>query len=86
MLAAASRAKQEAGFPASEGPIKLPISDVLGPDGHTRLRGYYMDPSNPGAYLPVDFEGGTITAVVRSNNGSPQIYTMYPNPVEGRHP
>lgn len=69
-------------------PGGIPIADVLGPDGHTRMTGYYKDPSNPGSYLPVDFENGFVTAIYRQDpvTGTWKNRTMYPGPADGRHP
>jgi hypothetical protein len=62
--------------------VKAPISDVLGPDGHDRVTGYYRDPAAPGELKPVDFTGGNIVAVYnRDVNGTLTLYTMYPDPV-----
>ena len=72
---------------AGDGADEAPISDVLGPDGHTALIGFYKDPSDPTKYLPVDFEGGTIRAIYRPNgSGGLRLHTMYPNPAPGKHP
>ncbi|GHC72390.1 hypothetical protein [Streptomyces cinnamoneus] len=69
-----------------DGPV--PISDILGPEGHQRLTGFYRNPGKLDEFLPADFENGTITAVYRGDfsNGSYHLYTMYPNPALGRHP
>lgn len=72
---------------AGTGVNATPISDILGPDGHMRLTGFYKDPSDPSRYLPVDFEGGTIRPLYRPNgSGGLKLITMFPEPVPGRHP
>lgn len=64
-----------------------PISDVLGPDGHKKLTGFYKDPSSPSQYLPVDFEGGTIRPVYAEDGvGGHDLITMFPEPAPGKHP
>jgi hypothetical protein len=66
---------------------KASIEDLLGADGPSRLTGYYVNPSDPGSYLPVNFEGGSITAWYEFDSlGKPQLFTMYPDPVPGTHP
>ncbi|MFC7897517.1 hypothetical protein [Streptomyces sp. NPDC057381] len=65
---------------------ELPIEDVLGPEGHERFTGFYRSPVNLNEFLPVDFEGGTIRAVYRFENGDWKLTTMYANPAPGRHP
>ena len=61
--------------------VDAPISDVLGPDGHDRLSGYYLDPAARGELKPVDFAGGAIRAVYqRDVSGDLTLITMYPNP------
>ncbi|MEV7596724.1 hypothetical protein AB0O91_04975 [Kitasatospora sp. NPDC089797] len=70
-----------------EPPISTPIEDVLGPDGHKRFTGYYKDPNDPTKYLPVDFEGGTLTTYyVLDADGHYNLVTSYANPARGRHP
>ncbi|MER5968660.1 hypothetical protein ABT112_02760 [Streptomyces sp. NPDC002055] len=64
----------------------VPIAEVLGPDAHKRLTGYYRDPEAPDEFLPVDFENGTIQAVYRRHGEEWHLHTMYPNPGRGRHP
>jgi hypothetical protein len=64
----------------------IPIADVLGPDGHTRLTGFYKDPNDPSQYLPVDFEGGSITAPYDLNGSQWENKTIFPGPRPGRHP
>lgn len=72
---------------AGNGADETPISDVLGPDGHKNLTGFYKDPSDPSKYLPVDFEGGTIRPVYRPDGaGGVKLHSMYPNPAPGKHP
>lgn len=66
-------------------PTSVPIS-VLGPSAHTRFSGYYRDPANPTSFLPVDFQGGSITPVYRQHGGHWNLHTMFPNPAHGRHP
>jgi hypothetical protein len=59
----------------------VPISDVLGPEGHERLTGFYRDPANPDEFKQVDFTGGTIFAAYkRDGNGDLKLTTMYANP------
>lgn len=64
----------------------LPISDILGPEGHEHFTGYYMNPANPAEYLKADFEGGTIKAIYNVVDGEYHLTTMYANPALGRHP
>lgn len=72
---------------ADEDTAPTPIAEILGPDGHRRVTGFYKDPSNPSRYLPVDFEGGTIRPVYRANaSGGFNLITMFPEPVPGKHP
>ena len=64
-----------------------PISEILGPEGHKRLTGFYKDPTDPARFLPVDFEGGTIRPVYRVNaSGHFDLITMFPEPAPGKHP
>ncbi|MGW6565563.1 hypothetical protein [Streptomyces sp. NPDC054975] len=67
-------------------PDKVPIEDVLGEDGHERCSGFYLDPSDPGTALKVDFEGGFIKPVYHFQDGAWKLHTMYPNPAYVRHP
>jgi hypothetical protein len=63
------------------------IEDLLGPDGHSKMTGYYIDPSSPGNYREVNFDGGSITAIFRYDMfGKPYLYTMYPEPAPGINP
>jgi hypothetical protein len=72
---------------SGEDALSTPISDVLGPDGHKQLTGFYKDPSDPSRYLPVDFEGGSIRPVYRVNaSGHFDLITMFPEPAPGKHP
>ncbi|MFD8998711.1 hypothetical protein [Streptomyces abikoensis] len=64
----------------------LPISDILGPEGHARFTGFYRNPANLDEFLPVDFQGGTIKAIYDFVDGEYHLKTMYPNPAPGRHP
>lgn len=66
---------------------EVPIEDLLGPGGHSRMTGYYIDPSSPGNYRQVNFGGGSITAFYRYDMfGKPHLYTMYPEPAPGINP
>lgn len=65
---------------------ELPISDLLGPEGHKRFTGFYRNPANLSEFLPVDFEGGSIRGVYRFIDGDWKLITMYANPAPGRHP
>jgi len=66
--------------PVAQGSV--PIADVLGPEAHQRMTGYYHDPSAPGEHRPVDFAGGTIFASYsRDADGNLRLRTMYVNPV-----
>ena len=68
-------------------PGETPISEVLGPDGHKDLTGFYKDPSDPTKYLPVNFEEGTIIPVYRPDgSGGQKLHTMFPSPAPGKHP
>lgn len=72
---------------AGNDPVFTPISEVLGPDGHKQLTGFYKDPTDPTTYLTVDFEGGTIRPVYRVNaSGHFDLITMFPEPAVGKHP
>ncbi|WP_051877526.1 hypothetical protein [Streptomyces natalensis] len=74
----------EHGTPPSH---EIPISGILGPDGHKRLSGFYRNPQKPSEFLPVDFEGGTIKAVYKyKKDYGYYLVTMYPNHAPGRHP
>lgn len=65
---------------------ELPISDLLGPEGHNRFSGFYRNPENLEEFLPVDFEGGSIRGVYRLEGNDWKLITMYANPAPGRHP
>jgi hypothetical protein len=66
---------------------ETPIEDLLGPDGHTKLTGYYIDPAKPESYLPVNFGSGSVTAIFKYDIfGKPHLYTMYPEPAPGVNP
>ena len=68
-------------------PVETPISEVLGPDGHQELTGFYKDPTDPTQYKNVDFEGGTIVPVYRPDgSGGQKLHTMFINPAPGKHP
>ncbi len=69
-------------------PADPTIEDVLGPDGHKRLTGWYHDPDNPGSYLPVDFEGGTLKGIYKHDPATNTWFnkTMFPSPADGKHP
>jgi len=68
-------------------PGATPISEVLGPDGHKDLTGFYKDPTDPSKYQSVDFDGGTIVPVYRPDgSGGQKLHTMFPNPAPGKHP
>lgn len=72
---------------AGQIPGETPISEVLGPDGHKELTGFYKDPSDPAQYKNVDFEGGTIVPVYRPDgSGGHKLHTMFINPAPGKHP
>lgn len=59
---------------------RVPIEDVLGPAGHTRMTGFYTDPQTL-EHKPVDFSGGSIFAMYdRDDTGAPKLFTMYPDP------
>lgn len=77
-----SRITPEGALPQSQ----VPISTVLGPDGHERMTGFYRDPANPSEFLPVDFEGGTFTPTYGYDDGQWKCVSIYPNPAPGRHP
>lgn len=60
---------------------RVPIEDVLGPQGHERMSGYSHDPETPGKMNPADFEGGTVFALYkRGADGELKLHTMYPDP------
>lgn len=60
---------------------RLPISEVLGPNAHERMTGYYHDPDAQGRVKPVDFAGGTVFALYkRLPNGDLNLRTMYVDP------
>jgi hypothetical protein len=64
-----------------------PIEDLLGEGAHSRMTGYYIDPSSPANYLPVNFEGGSVRAIYKFDMlGKPHLYTMFPIPIPGTHP
>jgi hypothetical protein len=66
---------------------EAPINDLLGPDGHTKMTGYYIDPANPSDYLPVNFQGGSVIAQYDYDEfGNPHLHTMYPEPAPGANP
>jgi hypothetical protein len=63
------------------------IDDLLGPDGHTKMTGYYIDPANADGYLPVSFQGGSVIAVYEYDMfGGTHLHTMYPEPAPGINP
>ena len=67
---------------ATGNPLQLAsIDSLLGPDGHTRMTGLYIDPANPAQYLSVSFHGGDIIAVFdRQGQHNSTPVTMYPSP------
>jgi hypothetical protein len=66
--------------------VSLDAKTVLGDDGVSRLRGTYIDPSNPVTgtainYKDADFSGSSILAVYDKNaSGGWDLTTMYPEP------
>jgi hypothetical protein len=69
-----------AGRPVTQGSV--PISEVLGPDAHQRMSGFYLDLANPGQAKRIDLEGGTIFAAYSKNtDGELRLRTIYVNPV-----
>jgi hypothetical protein len=65
----------------------MPIAELLGPDAHTRMTGFYIDPANPRLYHPVNFEDGSVVAVYSfDRDGKPFLITMYPEAARWRHP
>lgn len=64
-----------------------PIDTILGPQGFERFTGFYRDPADPQAFLPIDFENGTIQPVYRQNpDGSWAMISMWSDPPPRRHP
>ncbi|MEV6601722.1 hypothetical protein AB0M36_33440 [Actinoplanes sp. NPDC051346] len=60
---------------------RRPISEVLGPDAHERMTGYFHDPDAPGQLKRVDFTGGTIFALYEPlPNGDLKLRTLYVEP------
>jgi hypothetical protein len=68
---------------ADTGPAaaRRPISEVLGPNAHERMTGFYHDPDAAGQVKPVDFTGGTVFALYeRLPNGDLNLRSMYVDP------
>jgi hypothetical protein len=63
------------------------IAELFGPEGHTRMTGFYIDPDHPRIFHPVNFEGGSVSAVYEfDRDGRPFLITMYPEAASGMHP
>jgi hypothetical protein len=59
---------------------RVAIADVLGPDGESRMTGYYHNPDGSGGYRRVDFDGGTIAAAFDGTSDALTLRTMYIQP------